>query len=274
MTLIWDLERTGLVKLSDAIEYFEKAGGSLFNENLDTTAKVLRGLFEDREFVSDFLQKVLISDLGGNDYSSQVFVIHRSKYFTLRVVLWGAPQGLPGEDIFLYELPHDHDFSFFTLGYSGPGYETLVKYYDNSGVVGLPGEEVSTDGDERWLLKEQRVVFYEGGRDIHCQIPPSSLSISFNVLQEINAFGIRRRQYEFDRDFSHIRRVINVNPVSLLVRAACALKGEGVRYVEEIAAAGGEYERAVAFKALIAMDSKYRLSALRDESIYVRAMAL
>lgn len=274
MTLIWDLERADKVALSDAISYFENAGSSLFDENLDATAAVIRGLFEDRQFISDFLQQILISDPGGNDYSSQVFVIHRSKYFTLRVVLWEAPQGLPGEEIFLYELPHDHDFSFFTLGYYGPGYETVVKKYDNSSVVGLSGEEVNASGDERWLLKEQRVVLYEGGKDIHCQMPPTSLSISFNVLQDINAFGLRRRQYEFERDFSRIRKVINVNPVSLLVRSACALGGESVKYVEEVAASGGEYERAVAFKALISMDPKYRISALKDESVYVRAMAL
>ncbi|HFF3033516.1 TPA: hypothetical protein ACGCGJ_002054 [Stenotrophomonas maltophilia] len=274
MTLIWDIERAGLVRFGDAIRYLESMGDRLFHEDLDSTAEVLRGLFDDRDFISSFLQEVLICNPDGNDYSSQVFVMHRSKYFTLRVVLWEAPQGLPGEEIFLYELPHDHDFSFFTLGYYGPGYETVVKHYDHFNVVGLPGEGVSTDGNERWLLKEQRVVFYEGGKDIHCQMPPSSLSISFNVLQDINAFGIRRRQYEFDRDFSRIRRVINVNPVSLLVRAACALGGEGVKYVEEVASTGGEYERAVAFKALVAMDSKYRLSALKDESIYVRAMVL
>ncbi|EMR0463519.1 hypothetical protein [Stenotrophomonas maltophilia] len=271
----WDLDGGG-VAFSDAVNYLEAMGQRLFSEDLDETALVLRGLYEDRTFLVNYLAAQLRSELDvGNEYSSQVFVLKKSKFFTLRAVLWEPPRGVAGEEMFLYEMPHDHDFSFFTLGYFGPGYETEVRSYDQGSVVGLVGENVYPLQGERFTLKERRVVLYEGGRDIHNQYPPEALSISFNVIQDISAFGIKRRQYEFDEEFSEIKRVLNVNPIPLFVRAACAVGGEAVNYVEEVARfAPTEYARAAALKALVDLDARYVDLALRDSSSYVRREVL
>lgn len=276
MTKIWDIEGSGVVSLSEVVAHLDAAGRSLFNEDLDYTASLLRGLCEDRSILPDLLRRQLAGEnIVDNRYSAQVFVLGRGEYFTLRAVIWDEPVGLLGEQMYLYELPHDHDFSFFTLGYFGPGYETVVRSYDNENVVGVEGESVRTYDEERWTLSKGRVALFEGGKDIHCQLPPASLSISFNVLQNVASSGIRRRQYEFDENFSSVRRVLNVNPVSLLARAACAVGGAAVQYVEEIAiTAPGDYERAVALKALVSLDPKYISIAMDDRSPYVRAEAL
>lgn len=271
----WDLDGRK-VTFGEVVDYLEEMGERLFSEDLDKTALVLRGLYEDRGFLVNFLASQLRSELEvSNAYSSQVFVLKKSKFFTLRAVLWEPPRGIAGEEMFLYEMPHDHDFSFFTLGYFGPGYETEVRSYDQDSVVGLVGESVLSLQGERFNLKERRVVLYEGGRDIHNQYPPEKLSISFNVIQDISAFGIKRRQYEFDQGFTEIKRVLNVNPIPLFVRAACAIGGEAVNYVEEVARfAPTEYARAAALKALVGLDSRYIDLALRDSSLYVRREVL
>ncbi|MCC7635857.1 hypothetical protein [Stenotrophomonas rhizophila] len=272
MTIHWSIESSRKVNFAEACEYFESAGSGLFSKDLDVTASVLRGLYEDRDFFVDFLVAQLKAGISvENSYSSQVFVLRKSKYYTLRAVVWDAPRGLPGEEMFLYEMPHDHDFSFFTLGYHGPGYETEVYSYDNESVVGVKGEEVETSGHERWRLSERKVVLFEGGKDIHSQSPPESLSVSFNVLQDVGAFEIKRRQYQFDGSFSRIEKVLNVNPLPLFVRAACAVGGDAVEYVEEIArSAPSGYSRAAALKALVQLDEKYVGLAMRDNSSYVR----
>ena len=47
-----------------------------------------------------------------------------------------------GTSPFFYHVPHDHNFSFLTVGYLGPGYWSEYYEYDYGEVVGMPGEKV------------------------------------------------------------------------------------------------------------------------------------
>ena len=70
----------------------------------------------------------------------------RSSKFIIRANFWPALKDSvvrhSGTDPFFYGVPHDHNFSFLTVGYLGPGYWSDYYEYDYGEVVGYPGEEV------------------------------------------------------------------------------------------------------------------------------------
>src|SRR6185436_7896384 len=74
-------------------------------------------------------------------YSSQVIMLHRaSENFFIRANFWPSPKDslfkLSGHSPFFYHIPHDHNFSFLTVGYLGPGYWSDYYEYDHTQVVG------------------------------------------------------------------------------------------------------------------------------------------
>ena len=74
-------------------------------------------------------------------------MLHRAseKYF-IRANFWPSERDsvfkASGTSPFFYHVPHDHNFSFLTVGYLGPGYWSEYYEYDYDKVVGLPGEKV------------------------------------------------------------------------------------------------------------------------------------
>ena len=102
-----------------------------------------------------FLAEIALAELkdrchrqsASNRYSSQVIMLHRAseKYF-IRANFWPSPKDsvfrTSGTSPFFYHVPHDHNFSFLTVGYLGPGYWSDYYEYDYGQVVGVPGEAV------------------------------------------------------------------------------------------------------------------------------------
>lgn len=126
-------------------------------------------------------------------------MLHRTEHYFLRAAVWTPPAGRKGEEIFFYEDPHDHNFSLLTLGYEGPGYETVLFEYDHEKVVGDVGEAVDVRFLERTRLARGRVMFYRDSKDIHVQFPSEDFSISINVIVPNMKMN---RQYSFDMDLS------------------------------------------------------------------------
>lgn len=274
MTSLWKTNEAESVSLEELCEHFDSLGDTLFEHDLDRSAQVMGRLFNNRDFLAEHLSRILRGEIetsfGG--YSSQVFVLRNFKYFTVRAVVWDRARGIPGEEIFLYEKPHDHDFSFFTLGYFGPGYRTSIYNYQHDAVVGLEDEEVKVDLVEEWELAERDVVLYRSSVDIHTQSPPASLSISVNILQNVPAFGNHRRQYEFSGDLRRIRRVVNLGPQSLLLKAGAQMGGPCIPFVEEIARSSrNDCIRFSAVESLVrSVDANFVEIGLADPSAYVR----
>ena len=106
---------------------------------------------------------------------------------------------------FFYDLPHDHNFSFLTVGYLGPGYWSDYYEHDGDAHAGLDGEPVELRFVERSRLSEGRVLLYRAHRDIHVQRPPDSFSVSLNILAA-DPGQHWRTQYRFDIDTRHDRR--------------------------------------------------------------------
>src|SRR3546814_33924 len=79
-----------------------------------------------------------------------------------------------GTDPFFYGKAHDHNFSFLTVGYMGPGYWSEYYEYDYANVAGYVGEKVNLRYIEKSKLDEGKVMLYRIHRDVHLQLPARS----------------------------------------------------------------------------------------------------
>lgn len=169
----------------------------------------------------DFLADLAIAELKNrfrlqserSAYSAQVMMIHApgSKYF-IRANFWPAATDAvvraSGTAPFFYGVAHDHNFSFLTVGYKGPGYWSDYYEHEYEAAVGVPGEVVSLRFVERSRLAEGKLMLYRAHRDVHRQLPADSLSISLNIM----AASPRTTwldQYRFDVDRGRIDGILS-----------------------------------------------------------------
>ena len=101
------------------------------------------------------------------------------------------------QDQFSYNIAHDHNFSFLTVGYLGPGYETDIYEYDYDSVEGYVGEKVEMQFLEKVRFAAGMAMYYRASRDLHIQHPPSEMTIPLNLLIQPPEVRLRE-QYEFD----------------------------------------------------------------------------
>ena len=203
--------------------------------SLQHAASLLAGLAANRGFLGD----LLIAELDGADhrasaYGPQAIMLAgpRNGYF-LRANIWPS-RGDPafqasGAASFVYGLPHDHNFDFLTVGYFGPGYVSDYWEYDYASVSGEVGEKIDLRFVERSQLSEGRVLHYRTHRDVHCQHPPESLSVSLNICAANPAQGWFD-QYRFDTEAGRIAGVLNASANEVLLRLGVALGGEDARH--------------------------------------------
>ena len=141
-----------------------------------------------------FLAELLIDRLAGrtegevdSGFGPQAIVLSpvRGNVF-LRANIWPAEHDLcfrtSGASSFVYGVPHDHNFSFLTSGYLGPGYRSDYFEYDYGSVAGYAGEPASLRFVERSALSEGKLMLYRAHVDVHSQLPAESLSVSLNVM--------------------------------------------------------------------------------------------
>ena len=125
-------------------------------------------------------------------------------------------------------MPHDHNFDFLTVGYFGPGYVSDYWEYNYASVRGEEGEAVDLRFVERSALGEGRVLHYRAHRDVHCQHPPESLSVSLNICAANPAQGWFD-QYRFDTDAGRIAGVLNPSANAVMLRLGAAVGSEDTR---------------------------------------------
>src|SRR5437868_2052006 len=168
----------------------------------------------------DFLAEIALAELkdrchrqsASNRYSSQVIMLHRAseKYF-LRANFWPSPRDsvfkTSGTSPFFYHVPHDHNFSFLTVGYLGPGYWSDYYEYDYGSVVGYPGESVNLRFVEKSRLEQGKVMLYRAHKDIHLQLPADAMSVSINILETSHS-SVFRDQYQFDVEHQTIAGIM------------------------------------------------------------------
>ena len=177
-----------------------------------------------------------------NGYSSQVIMLHRAseKYF-IRANFWPSEQDsvfkASGTSPFFYHVPHDHNFSFLTVGYLGPGYWSDYYEYQFDSVLGVPGEKVDLKFVEKSRLEPGKVMLYRAHRDVHNQLPADEMSISINIMHASPALPFIN-QYRFDVKRCEIAGILSgTASEALLAIAANHGGGNGRDLVESFAAA-------------------------------------
>lgn len=230
------LARTQL-SLAECVARIDAMGFDAGDEtSLHNAAEALAGLAANRTFLGDMLIDQLAGAMTGamtgaaTAYGPQALMLAgpRNGYF-IRANIWPA-RGDPayrssGAASFVYGLPHDHNFDFLTVGYFGPGYVSDYWEYDYASVRGDVGEPVDLRFVERSALGEGRVLHYRGHRDVHCQHPPASLSVSLNICAAFPAQGWFA-QYRFDTESGRIAGVLNPSSNEVMLRAGVALGSE------------------------------------------------
>ena len=245
MPRLIDADAKDAIELGDLVEMLET--GRFDPEDEDCIAEwgpALKRLSNNRRFLGDLIVEELkqrcAGQLKNNYYTTQVVLLHRARTFTLRANLWPADGDSvvrnSGRAPFFYDLPHDHNFSFLTVGYFGPGYWSDYYEYDYGRVVGYPGEKVDLRFVERSRLNEGKVMLYRKHLDVHRQLPPDALSVSLNVLAVSPSFDFRD-QYRFDVERSQVAAIVNQSGLETLIRLAGHCGGENGRDLVESFAA-------------------------------------
>lgn len=203
-------------------------------ESLLAAARRLRRLGNDRDFLGDMMVEALKSSASGQEdassYGAQVIMLSPLGHeFFLRANIWpGRGDHMfraSGAGAFSYELPHDHNFDFLTLGYFGPGYASDYWEYDYEAVEGVIGERAGLRFLERSTLSPGKMMHYRAHRDVHSQLPPESLSVSLNIMHAGGAQGWLD-QYKFDVECDEISGVLSPGCAETFLRTAVGLGGE------------------------------------------------
>ena len=192
---------------------------------------ILRRLGNDPDFLGDLLVEELAArhrdETQSSAYGPQVVMLSPpGGSFFLRANIWPSPaehmMRASGSASFVYGLPHDHNFSFLTLGYFGPGYWSDYYEFDYEEVAGWRGEPVDLRIVERSKLDPGKVMLYRAHRDVHAQGAADSLSVSLNIMQTTGAQGWLD-QYRFDLERGEIGGIISPGPSEAFLKVAVAL---------------------------------------------------
>ncbi|MEH0396209.1 hypothetical protein QA789_11080 [Streptomyces sp. B21-088] len=174
--------------LSDYIDHIQATVDPADTDSVLASADALSALGNDPDLLVDHLNREL-ADLAtwqnNNPYMGPSLLLGHGDGFTVRANIWLPPTGMrhdQEQQLHSYEVPHDHPFSFLTVGHFGPGYRTTIWEYDASTVTGHAGEPVTLRLLEHTELVTGKVMFYRAGRDIHTQYHPTALSVSLNLL--------------------------------------------------------------------------------------------
>jgi hypothetical protein len=191
----------------------------------------LRRLGNNRDFLAERLLAELKArhddDHTASSYGPQVVMLSPlGGEFFLRANIWPSADEhmfrASGGGAFVYELPHDHNFDFLTVGYFGPGYWSDYWEYDYVAVAGAVGEKAGLRFVERGRLEPSKLMHYRAHRDVHSQLPPDALSVSLNVMHAGGAQGCLD-QYRFDVEKDEIAAVLSPGASEVFLRVAVGL---------------------------------------------------
>jgi hypothetical protein len=203
LTLVSDTDK--IVGLEEYVDYVAREVDVSNEDSIIASAPMLQALGNNRHFVSELLTAELRSwqtFQEGNDYTAPTLMLAQRELFAVRANIWEPPARTPEfrehqKSLYYYDMPHDHNFSFLTVGYFGPGYETVIYEREHDAITGIPGQKVELRFLERTTLPQGKVMFYRASRDIHRQEHPEAFSLSINLLVT-NPGPQRQDQYFFD----------------------------------------------------------------------------
>jgi hypothetical protein len=232
MPRIFDIRDDDACELGDCVEAIEASGFDPRDEDsLTHAAHWLRRLGNNKAFLGDILVDELKTRHGEDDgrtlYGPQVVMLSRNGGdFFMRANIWPSEGEhmlrASGRDSFVYELPHDHNFDFLTVGYFGPGYWSDYYEFDYAALDGWKGEPAGLRFIERSRLEPGRLMHYRAHVDVHRQLPPDKLSVSLNILH-VSRAQAWFDQYRFDTEANIVGGIVNEGASECLLKIATGL---------------------------------------------------
>lgn len=273
------------IDIDDYVDYIASSVDITDSDSVLASAGALRALANNRSFLTRRVNEELAdwtTFQQQNRYTAQILTLAVRDGFLVRANIWAPPTGGREweQDLLSYEVPHDHNFSFLTVGYLGSGYRTKIWEYDPGRVTGYPGERVDLTFLEHTSLPVGKVMYYRASRDVHSQEHPSELSVSLNLMLN-GPEAMWGSQYFFDTEASTITSFTQ-NPtgrrVMLCDLAGWVGDGRTVNLLENLA---GQHPapriRWSAYSALLTLENDDQQDilavAMTDEHRYVRARA-
>ncbi len=233
------------IGLDDLIDALEESDFDVRDEDsFAAMGPLLAQLGRNKTFLTDLaieeLKDRCAGQSSGNSYNAQVFMLRPSNgRYLLRANFWPARDDAvvraSGTAPFFYDVPHDHNFPFLTVGYLGPGYWSDYYDYDVAPLVGVPGEAAGLRFVERSRLDLDKLMLYRARRDVHAQLPPDSFSVSLNILG-YDPGQAWRDQFRFDVAANTISGGLSTAPSEALVALAVPFGGgNGLDLAEQFA---------------------------------------
>lgn len=273
MPRVMEVADGAAITLDECVEAIRDTGFDPRDEaSLGHAALQLRRLGNNRDFLGDRLVAALADRHRADDlresYGPQVIMLSRpGGDFFLRANIWPSAEEsvlrASGRAPFAFDLPHDHNFSFLTLGYFGPGYWSDYYEFDYEAVAGWRGEPVDLRFVGRKRLEPGGIMLYRAHRDVHRQLPPDALSVSINVMHASGAQGWLD-QYSFDVENGRVTAILGHGASEAWLRIAVGLGGAEARDLAERFARSHPSDR-MRLCAWDALASTTRDDGARDE---------
>jgi len=205
MALIWDIETNRSMEVDEFLGHVQETVDLGDVDSLASCVEAFRALANNRDFVLEAFHKELKEFWSGerrNEYQPQSIQIANTPDFFVRANIWlpiakGARTEVFQKRLYSYDLPHDHNFNFLTVGYFGEGYTTDIYEYDFRQCLGFMNETANCTHLGRYQLHPGRVMLYRAGKDIHIQYSPEDVSLSLNLMGRTVAVNWDQ-QYIFD----------------------------------------------------------------------------
>lgn len=233
MPLVLDPGRGDAIGVDELVEALDASGFDPRDEaSFAAMGPWLARLGRNDRFLADLaideLKQRCTRQAAMSGYGAQALLLRPANgRYVLRAAFWPAADDAvvqaSGAAAFFYDMPHDHDFSFLTYGYLGPGYWS--DYYLFGGAEdALPGDPAHLSFVERSRLEPGKLMLYRAHRDVHVQLPPDALSVSLNVMAHDLAQPWRG-QYRFDIGRDTIAQGLTTTASEALAALAVQLGG-------------------------------------------------
>lgn len=176
-----------VVSVDEFVAYVRREVDLRDSASIAAAAPMLRSLANDRNLVVSQLNRLVKERFRQQAVpSAQAIFLGAGPGFYVRANIWPSTADVAGgrvyQDQFAYNVAHDHNYNFLTVGYHGPGYKTDLYEYDFDAVQGFPGEAVDLRYIRTVDFKTGMVMLYHASRDMHVQHPPADLSLTLNLM--------------------------------------------------------------------------------------------
>ena len=190
MSILLNCEDTASIGLDELTYGLEHEIKTRDDESLIECAPLLRRLGNNKTFLASSIAAQLKSRISAHSlmtpFPEPSLELYSSKDFQVRAVFWFPPTMFPlsrrwQAKSLSYLQAHDHEHSFLTIGYYGPGYLTHLYECDPDAIRGIPGERVELIERPSQSISEGKMMIYQESRDVHIQDHAADFSITLNI---------------------------------------------------------------------------------------------